>query len=270
MTQETLSRVVVGYIGAYPGGRPAPRIFDVPIADDVTFYFALSFARDGNRDGIFKPVWDEQITPEIILQAKQNDSRKFLASLGGGDNFPWQEPADKEAWIRNATASLAGLMDTYHLDGIDVNYELGLGDTFVESIGRVAIALKAQKNADISITPFNATWSFYKSLWEQYGLDKQSIDWINYQSYADNFDEEGYLNQYANLAQSVGGYDQLVLGLASSTTAPRGLQPPAIYRVAQALYKKGILGVMIWSLEDSAAYSPPFDIERNVEQLLAG
>jgi hypothetical protein len=254
---------IVDYTGGLPGGRNAPDLSTVPINDSFDFYFALAFARDLNRDGVFQPDWDQAITPGVIAQLKQgNGSRKFLASLGGGDNFPWQDPSDVGNWVSAATSSLSSLMDTYGLDGIDIDYENGLDDSFVQAIGQVVTNLKQQKNAFITITPFGQTWPAYQSLYQG---NSASIDLINYQAYADGLDEQGYLNLYENLAQVTGTYANLMLGIASSTQAPRGMQPPQIYDVWHSLQGNGIGGAIIWCLEDSKGSDPPYIIETNVE-----
>ncbi len=258
--------LIVDYVGAYPAGRPAPDLSLVPVNDDVEFYFALAFTTDSSHDGLFTPFWDQAITPEVVARLKQdNDTRKFLASLGGA-TFPWHEPADKQMWIDNAVASLGSLIETYSLDGIDVNYEGGIGESFVEAVGRVATGLKEQVGAVVSITPFNATWDIYQALYNEYG---DSIDWINYQAYADGLDKQGYLDLFDRLAETT-GYEKLVLGIASSTTSPRGLQPPEIYDILNDLQDRGVGGAMIWTLEDSVETNPPYAIESTVEGILVG
>jgi chitinase len=258
---------IVGYLGALPLGVHAPPIPSIPINDAVDFYFTLAFTKDDSNDGLFSPHWDQDITPDVIEQAKQdNDTRKFLVSLGGA-TFPWPDPTDPEAWIGNAITSLGSLMETYFLDGIDVNYESGIGVSFAEAIGQVATGLKEQNGAIVSLAPYNATWEAYEALYDKYS---ESIDWINYQAYADDLDKQGYLDLYDRLAQTTGSYDKLTLGIASSTTPSRGLQPPEIYDVLTDLQEQGVGGAMIWSLEDSASYNPPFAIESTAEDILAG
>lgn len=56
---------IMAYVGANPGSRPPPVLSTVPVstAENFVFVFALLFARDLNRDGIFTPFWDDSITP---------------------------------------------------------------------------------------------------------------------------------------------------------------------------------------------------------------
>ena len=101
-------------------------------------------------------------------------------------NFPWQEPADLDTWVANAVTSLSNLLEMYSLDGVDVNYEQGIGGSFVEAIGRVATGLKQQdRDAVLSVAPYSGT---YQSLYEEYG---ESIYWINYQAYAEDGRQAG-------------------------------------------------------------------------------
>lgn len=258
---------LVEYAGAYPDGRPAPDLAGVPVSDDVELYFTLAFTTDGSHDGLFTSHWDPAITPELVTQLKEdNDSRKFLASLGG-HTFPWNEPGDPQMWIDNAVASLGSLITQYSLDGIDVNYEGGFGPSFVEAVGQVATGLKEQVGAVVTITPYNATRQVYDPLYNDYS---DSIDWINYQAYGDDLDKQGYLDLFDSLAEMTGDYDKLVLGIATSIAAPRGLQPPEIYEVVSDLQERGIGGVMIWTAEDSVLSSPPYAVESTVEGILGG
>src|ERR1700730_6583832 len=120
---------ILAFVGANPGGRSPPDLSSVPASRDsnFTFYFVLSFARDVSRDGNFVPVWDGSITPDVIVQLQQdNGNRRFVASLGGGDNFPWQAPSDGTAWVNNAVSSLTNMKNLYPLDGFDIDYEQNL------------------------------------------------------------------------------------------------------------------------------------------------
>lgn len=61
-----------------------------------------------------------------ILAAKLADpNRRFMLSIAGwGHEFGC--PANRQLWLANAVNSLNGLAVSFHLDGIDVNYEVGL------------------------------------------------------------------------------------------------------------------------------------------------
>jgi chitinase len=258
---------MVIYVGAQPGGRPAPDLFSIPPTGLV-----LAFANDAG-DGNFQPQWDPAITPEVTAQLQQQGIF-CSASLGGDQNYgPWVPPSDPAAWVSNATSSLAQLMDTYSLMGLDIDYEggpQGLEDSFVECMSQVIINLSSPgRTAFTTLAPFGATAGPYSALYNQCGT---FITTINYQAYADGItDVQGYLNLYANLAQQYpNGYQGLGLGIASSQAAPRGLQPPDIYTVWQNLLAQGVTQFAVWCAEDSVLWDPPFAIESTLIQMEGG
>jgi hypothetical protein len=260
---------IFAYVGAQPGGRPAPNLADVPVITDPMFgfVFTLAFAKD-TGGGNFQPVWDPAITPDVIAQLKQgNESIEFRASLGGDANYgPWIPPSDQVAWIDTATSSLSQLMQTYHLDGLDIDYEggpAGLDASFVQCISQVLINLSSPtRSAFTSIAPFGGTVAAYQSLYEQCST---WISSVNYQAYADELpDVQAHLDLYARLGQQFES-KRLGLGIASSTSAPRGLQPPDIYTVWDSLHADGIGTAAIWCLEDSLLQNPPFAIETAIQ-----
>jgi hypothetical protein len=264
--------VIYAYVGAQPGGRPAPDLTSVPVMDDpnLTFVFTLAFANDVGG-GNFVPQWDPAITPELISKVKaSNPSVSFRASLGGDANYgPWRPPADQPSWIGNAAASLNQLIDTYDLDGLDIDYEggpAGLDDSFVACMSQVIINLSSpRQEAFTSLAPFGQTAGVYQSLWQQCGT---WITSINYQAYADDIpDVQGYLDLYAQVSQQYHGYQQIGLGIASSNVpgATRGLQPQDIYTVWDSLHAHGSNTVTIWCLEDSQQRQPPFTIETAIQ-----
>jgi Glycosyl hydrolases family 18 len=274
MKSDTL---IMAYTGAYPGGRAAPDLSRVPVSTDSNFFFtfALAFARDLNRDGVFQPVWDQQITPDLIaVLQRDNGHRRFVASLGG-DNFPWQPPSNENAWIQNAVSSLSAMKNTYHLDGFDLNYEPGIDDSFVRVMSGVIQAMNDYPNfpprfsTNFTLAPFGGTYDTYQQL---YTNNTTYIPLFNYQIYAEGIEDQGvqgYLNRYTQLAQAnpnrdFNGYREIGLGIASSTQPPRGLQPPDIFTVWDNLHNQGAISAFIWCLEDSVEtnYSLESEIQR--------
>jgi hypothetical protein len=260
------------YVGAQPGGRPSPDLTTVP---PVGLYLAFAY-NDG--DGNFQPVWDGSITPEVTAQLQQQGISVGV-SLGGDANYgPWLPPSDWARWIINATSSLAQLMETYSLSFLDIDYEggpNGLDESFVECMSQVIINLSnpagpgSGGTAFTSIAPFNGTLAAYQALFQRCGT---WITTVNYQAYADGIpDVQGYLDLYAGLApQFPNGYQQLGLGIASSASGPRGLQPPDIYTVYENLLARGTSVSAIWCAEDSVLWDPPYTIENTLISIAEG
>ncbi|KAF7845323.1 ruBisCO-associated protein-like [Senna tora] len=92
-------------------------------------HIVVCFARDydanmGKTDGIFRPVFDPSITPQLIASFKQNSPSvvKFYLCIGGrGQTFPFTL-INRPVWINNATSSLAGIIQQFKFDGLDVFY----------------------------------------------------------------------------------------------------------------------------------------------------
>ncbi|MBV8987043.1 MAG: hypothetical protein JOY58_19310 [Solirubrobacterales bacterium] len=272
----TLAPVLVEYVGADPGGTPPPDLTTVPRgSDNFDLTFALAFAVDSGG-GNFQPVWNRSLTPSLISQVNQSTGASFVASLAGA-NSPWQDPSDVDSWINNATSSLWNLIGTYKLAGIDIDYEHGVDSTFATAISQVINNLYGMGSLLVSIAPYRRTWPVYQEVVSNVGPDRLSI---NYQAYGDGLtDQQSYLALYAELAQFIasvppanlnppGGWYGLALGIDSSTTAPRGLQPPDIYSVLSSLKGNGIHGAFVWCAEYSAASG--FPIESDIVNILSG
>lgn len=268
--------VLVEYVGADPGGTPPPDLTTVPRGSgnfDLTF--ALAFAVDSG-DGNFHPVWNRSLTPSLISQVRESTGASFVASLAGA-NSPWQDPSDVDGWINNATSSIWNLIGTYNLAGIDIDYEHGVNGTFATAISQVISNLCGMASLLISIAPYRRTWPVYQEVVSS--VAPASLN-INYQAYGDGFtDAQSYLDLYAELAQFLagvtsanadnpGGYFDLALGIDSSTSAPRGLQPPDIFSVLSSLKGDGIHSAFVWCAEYSA--SSGFPIESNIVKILSG
>lgn len=265
------------YVGAQPGGRPAPDLSTVlssiALQTDLVFIFNLAFANDAGG-GNFQPVWDPAITPEVTAQLTEFNHQDvfFQASLGGDANYgPWVPPSDQAAWVSNATSSLLQLIDTYSLIGIDVDYEggpSGLDDSFVQCMSQVINNISGTIGQTfVTLAPFGGTSGPYLELYQQVAPWVTSV---NYQAYADGIsDVQGYLNLYSTLAAQFPG-EQIGLGIASSNgqagpaDPTRGLQPPDIYSVWDSLHAQGTSPVAIWDLEDSLLWDPPYTIENTI------
>jgi hypothetical protein len=277
--RRLLMPTIFAYVGAYPSGQAAPNLFSVPLpqsgAPNNFFVFVLAFA-NADPTGNFTEVWSQNnITPDIIAQIKQSNSNvSFWASLGGG-NVTWTAPANETNWIAKAVNSLGTLINTWHLSGIDVDYEYGVSDpSFVRVMGQVLGQVLGNNfivpqpgggsavSTCLSYSPFGNTNAAYVSLYQQ-GQSEGVV--IHYQAYADLLaTASDYMALYTGLAgqytiQQLPRLSALGLGIASSTTLPRGLQPPNIYTAWNDLSSQGVLSASIWCLEDSAENGYPIE-----------
>lgn len=268
---------ILAFVGGTPAGRAPPDLTTVPVSTDsnFTFVFVLAFARDQNHDGNFSPAWHPSITPSLIASLQQsNPNRRFIASLGGGDNWPWQDPSNINTWVNNAVTSLTNMKNLYHLDGFDLDYEDNLDTTFLPVMEQVIQAMNDSPNfpprfqTAFSVTPFGKTYDMYQQMF----VDESSwIPAFNYQAYADGLtDVQAYLDKYASLAsknpnRETNGYQEISLGICSTTSNPRGLQVPDIYTVWNNLHSQGAINVVIWCLEDSALTN--YTIETTIQAM---
>jgi hypothetical protein len=260
------------YVGARPGGRAPPDLRGVPVSSDPNFgfTFVLAFARDGNRDGIFTPFWDDSITPTLVAELQQeNANRGFAVSLGG-DNWDWQAPADEAGWISNAVSSLLGMKNTYNLSGFDLDYENGIDDSFPRIMGQVIDQLNETPTpfgVQFSVAPFGSTYDTYQAI---YTNNSSFVPQFNYQIYADGLgDVQSYIDRYAVLAQANpqqndNGYFQLGFGICTTMGMERGLQPPQIYDAWDAVHSEGVSVCFIWCLEDS--FMNGYAVESEIQQ----
>lgn len=174
MSSSTASnkRVFREYIGAQ--GRQV-QFGNVPINPDVEFHFILAFALDYTHsktapmptDGKFSEFWDTvNLTPQAVeaVKKKHTNVRVMLsiggATVGGLNREARFEPMGEASWVENALQTLIGLIDMYHLDGVDINYESFGVDSgmFARCIGALLRRLKDLKPALItSIAPYIGT-----------------------------------------------------------------------------------------------------------------
>jgi hypothetical protein len=264
------------YVGADPCGMPPPDLTAFPHGDGLAAVtFALAFALD-QGDGTFQPGWDSSLTPSLISQVQQSIGAAFVASLAGS-RVNWSDPPDVGQWVNNATESLWGLIVTYGLAGIDVDYENVLDSTFADAISQVLNNLRSRASLSLSIAPYGQTWPVYQQVVSNVGPTELTI---NYQAYADNPPDPGSCEAlYAGLAQYVesvtpsgvnlGGYYNLALGVNTSTP-PVGLQPPDIYTVMSNLHDQpdGVNQAFVWSAEWLSG--PDFPVEATLISILSG
>ncbi|XP_044493098.1 chitinase 2-like [Mangifera indica] len=233
----------------------------VPINDSIDFHFILSFAIDadssGNyQNGKFSPYWVETLSPESVAAIKSRHPKvKALASLSGwslGQKvLYWYNPQDPEAWISNAFSSLKSIATTYHLDGIDIDYEnfpKHNSSSFAYCMGQLITLLKNQSVISVAtIAPFYTTVPPYIDLFSKYGA---VIDYVNYQFYTDKVKNPGgYLKAFALRAKQ---FDREKV-LPSYEVNGRGIQGDGFFEALRLLEDNGfdVNGVMIFSADAS-------------------
>ena len=254
---------------------------DVPINDGVEFHYILSFAIDYNADGSqstngnFNVFWDDQkLTPDAVLAIKsQHKNVKVMVSLGGdtvNGNFAQFQPTTVSTWVSNAVSSLTNLVQKYHLDGIDIDYEhfdMSSEATFSTCIGQLITQLKQDGViSSASIAPFDGVESFYKALWNDHS---SIIDYVNFQfyTYDTTTSASQYVTYYKTAAAKYAGGNVLA---SFSTEGNVGPSPSTVLDACQQLKSSGLLpGIFVFSADDSFVSSAKFQYEQDAQSLLA-
>ncbi|CAO2148293.1 unnamed protein product [Urochloa humidicola] len=152
------------YIGARFTGV---QFSDVPINAFVSFHVILAFAIDYTpvnqqsppvpTNGVFTPFWDRtNLSPSAVAAIKAAHPNVAVMSGLGGDSVQditkaFFAPTSIDSWVSNAATSLTGIINTYGLAGVDVDYEHFAPNadvnTFVECIGQL-LSLDAAEAED--------------------------------------------------------------------------------------------------------------------------
>ncbi|KAJ7547156.1 hypothetical protein O6H91_08G072300 [Diphasiastrum complanatum] len=238
------------------------------ISNNTRFYLILAFAIDAapngkSLNGSFSNYWADSITPESIalLKAKHTNVR-VLVSLAGDSfyisdsNMPliyWYDPASTSTWINNAVSSLTSLVNKYHIDGVDIDYENFRHNDhyrFTLCIGDVLKELKNRKVITIAtMAPYGSISSIYQNLHNFYG---STFDYINYQFYSDEmYTVQKYLEDYRNIVKYFNAPGKVTM---ATQLYGQGLNGTKFVSVVQELLKTDpqFPGVMIWDYDASA------------------
>ncbi|XP_048335005.2 chitinase 1 [Ziziphus jujuba] len=260
----------------YIGATGIPITLDrVPIEDGIDFHFILSFAIDadpsGNpQNGKFSLYWASSLTADSIADVKASHPNiKVLASLSGwslGDKvLRWYDPVDPKEWISNAFSSLRSLSKSYHLDGIDIDYERfpKRNTTFAYCIGELITLMKKQTVISLAtIAPFYRTAEPYIELLNGY---EGVIDFVNYQFYTDKVKTpKGYLESFRFRSLQF-GTNKL---FPSYEVNERGNQGNAFFDALSPSEGSGfqINGIMIFSADASSSNN--YYYQRKLQQYL--
>jgi len=258
-----------------PGLEPLryPYVYTAPVNTGVPS------GRDFDHDGMFTFYDGMSLTPDQVAEAKAADPDcHFLVSLAGAGH-EWKPPADVATWTENAISSLSALMDEYNLDGVDVDFEEVEGGEwtpdiragFVEAMSGLFTALKEQRDAIITLAPYGFTQEAYSEL---YNACPDCIDWSNFQLYSHNdvTTADGALEIVDGIVDYYGGWEKVVVGLMTNQSTPQGCTDidEVVALVQAAVNDRGAKGAMVWTLEDSAAAEPAFEVEAQVQEVLVG
>ncbi|KAL5230324.1 hypothetical protein ABZP36_029100 [Zizania latifolia] len=290
-------RVFREYLGAQWSGV---RFTDVPVNPHVDeFHYILAFTIDytaGAADvppvptnGNFRVFWDTRyFTPDAVAEAKRKNSNvRVMLSVGGAtvkDVDVVFTPATEDTWVRNAVNTLGAIIDEYHLDGVDIDYEQFHPsvepDLFTRCIGRLLTELKAGKPAGSFITsiapyPNKNAQRLYRALWNsEYQM---AIDYVNFQFYAygHNIDVPQYIDRYneqANAPNFPGG--RVLAAINTNNPAVVNIVNPdialeACNQLNQQLGGK-LPGIFIWSADGSLNQNQGFFYETQAQLILTG
>lgn len=274
------SKLFREYIGA---DSNSVKLTEVPVNPQVEFHYILAFAIDytnGNSpspaNGKFNVFWEtDHLGPGEIASMKDSHKNvKIAVSLGGDSvgngSYAYFNPKSVESWVQNAVSSLTGIIKTYHIDGIDVDYEHFKTDpdTFAECLGQLITALKKSGTiSSASIAPYEdgPIQSHYMALWRKYG---HVIDYVNFQFYAYNKGiSVSQFVQFFNKQRSNYDGGQILASFISDGSG--GLGPGyGFFEACNELKGQGKLGgIFVWSADDSKKLG--FVYEKKSQQLLA-
>ncbi|KAK9096353.1 hypothetical protein Sjap_021850 [Stephania japonica] len=167
----------------------------------------------------------------------------------------WYNALNPSTWISNAFSSLRSLINKYHLDGIDIDYEKfpkgnSSTTTFAYCMGELITLLKNQSViAEATVAPYYNTTQAYMELYRGYG---EVINYVNYQFYTDKLrTPREYLQAFEFRASQ---FDRKKL-LPSYEVNGRGIQGDAFFTALELLEENGlgVSGVMIFSADASAS-----------------
>ncbi|XP_028775850.1 chitinase 2-like [Neltuma alba] len=262
------------YIGAE--GKNV-KFSDVPINPTVEFHFILSFAIDYTNstsppsptNGDFKPYWDTRnLSPSHVSSIKSSHPNVKVALSLGGDTIAQQKvffkPTSVNSWLRNAIHSITQLVQSNHLDGIDIDYEHFNADpdTFAECIGKLIYYLKQSRTVSfVSIAPYDdePVQSHYLALWREYG---HLIDYVNFQFYA--YPKGTTVGEFmGHLERQVRNYRGGKVLVSFGTDESGGLKPEhGFFEACSRLSRLGKLhGIFIWSADDSQKFNFRYEIQ---------
>lgn len=255
----------------------------VPVNSNVEFHFILAFAIDytsngsSSTNGEFAVFWQPNLTPEAVAAIKaKHENVRVMVSLGGdtANGKPCQfNPVSISSWVSNAVTSLTALVEEYHLDGIDIDYEhfdYSEPHVFASCIGQLITTLKQNQVISIaSIAPYDDVHRFYSALWRS--NHSQLIDYVNFQfyTYDASTSVSQYLKYYKRATRKYSGGKVLA---SFSTDPPTGVSASTVLTACRQLREEGELpGIFVWSADSTidSSFDDKFNYEKQAQSLLA-
>jgi hypothetical protein len=259
------------------------------INDDVNqFHFILGFAtevyKDGKGTGHFVRDWNfDYFSPEKVFKhKKEHKNMKVMITIGGhGTKYPFN-PKEKKVWIFNAISSIRHIIQDYEnylvnddsgschctsiIDGIDINYEYidssVTGADFSNCIGQVIKHLKKDKHVSksmeyVSIAPTELLQAHYHKLFWDHKMD---INYVDYKFYNQTISSKDEFDDLYNQLITDYGELKLLAGVSTDPADTKMNREVFIEGVTRLINSKSLLGLFVWSANDSA--NPPSnDIE---------
>ncbi|CAN6567063.1 unnamed protein product [Malus baccata var. baccata] len=224
----------------------------------------FDYSSGKQRNGIFSLYWQSTLTPQSVAAIN-------LSGWSLGDKvLHWYNPINPKKWVSNAVSSLGSIITTYHLDGIDIDYEnfpnpkrSNSLSSFAFCIGELITGLKNKGLISVaSIAPFYSTTAPYVQLFDGYA---HVIDYVNHQFYTDKVTTtKGYLHGFKLRAAQF----RKEKFLPAYEVDGRGIQGDAFLDALTLLQTNGfeINGVLIFSAD--AASENNFYYERKSQAFL--
>ncbi|MCO5609381.1 hypothetical protein L7F22_063607 [Adiantum nelumboides] len=228
-----------------------------------------------HEDVILGAPWFDRLAASIKflerrISFKFREKNMYIDAQESGLDQPlfWYDPKDKATWLNNAFSSITGLVKRYNLDGIDVDYDnFHYPNNFSSTMGELLARLRKEEEVKVvSIAPFN--WMIPSCI-ELFQAFNESIDYVNYQFYADGVpNATKYLATYNKKAQTFGVDKMIPSYEISYEINGRGVQGQAWWDSLALIHAHNpIPGLMIWSADESAPLHYYYEIQ--AQELLA-
>jgi chitinase len=182
--EQARSFKVIGY---YASWGPAPEELDLTGLTHLNYSFALP-AKEGNG---LQDINNSDRLRKLVEIGHQNGQKVFIAlggwnlGDGGGDDSRFHRMAETEAGRQTFVEEVMAMVDTYNLDGVDMDWEYpdadASADHFVSLMQLLADALHEQgKELSAAVISYNDRVGA--------GIKNevfQTADWINIMAYDD-------------------------------------------------------------------------------------